>query len=410
MSKLTLRDIDVSGKRVFLRVDFNVPLDEKTGQVTDDNRIRATLPTIKYLIDHKARVILCSHLGRPDGKVVETLRMPPVGRSLSQILGQQVRVAHDCIGAEVEKMAESLPPGQVLLLENVRFYADEEKGSLAFAQALSRLADIYVDDAFGTAHRNHASMVGITRYLPAVAGLLLEKELETLGGLLDSPTHPFCSLVGGAKVSDKVSMLENIMGKVDFLLIGGGMAATFLKANDYEVGSSLIETDRLGTAKALMEKAARNGVRLLLPADVIVADEINAKAKGEVVPVDKIALGKRIVDIGPQTIQNFGVVLRRCKTIFWNGPMGIYEIPQFAKGTQAMAELLAGLNASTVIGGGSTAELVTSMGLESKMTFVSTGGGASLSFLGGQKLPGVEALLDKNSEAAAKLKGVVPPA
>ncbi|MBM2825766.1 MAG: pgk [Dehalococcoidales bacterium] len=409
MSKLTVRDIDVSGKRVLLRVDFNVPIDEKTGQIMDDNRIRATLPTIKYLIDREARVILCSHLGRPDGKVVETLRMTAVGQSLSQILGQQVRVAHDCIGDEVEKMTESLPRGQVLLLENVRFYADEEKGSPAFAQALARLADIYVDDAFGTAHRNHASMVGVTKYLPAVAGLLLEKELETLGGLLENPIHPFSSLVGGAKVSDKVSMLEKIMAKVDFLLIGGGMAATFLKANACEVGLSLIEADRLGTAKALMDKAARNGVRLLLPVDVVVADEISAKAKGEVVPIDKISPGKRIVDIGPQTIQNFGVVLRRCKTIFWNGPMGVYEIPQFAGGTEAMAKIIAGLNASTIIGGGSTAELVTSMGLESKMTFVSTGGGASLSFLGGQKLPGVEALLDKNSEAAAKLKGAAPP-
>lgn len=408
MSKLTLRDIDVSGQRVLLRVDFNVPLDERTGEVTDDNRIRATLPTIKYLIDHEARVILCSHLGRPDGKVVAKLRMTVVGQRLSQILGQKVRVAHDCIGAEVEKMTESLPPGQVLLLENVRFYADEEKGSPAFAQALSRLADIYVNDAFGTAHRSHASMVGITKYLPAVAGLLLEKELETLGGLLENPTHPFGILVGGAKVSDKVSLLENIMAKVDFLLIGGGMAATFLEAKGYEVGLSLIEADRLETAKALMAKAARNGVRLLLPVDVVVTDEISAQAKGEVVSIDKISSGKRIVDIGQQTIQNFGAVLPRCQTIFWNGPMGIYEIPQFAKGTEAMAKLIAGLNAATIIGGGSTAELVTSMGLESKMTFVSTGGGASLSFLGGQKLPGVEALLDKQSEAASKLKALKP--
>jgi phosphoglycerate kinase len=404
MNKLTLKDIDVSAKRVLVRVDFNVPLDEKTGAIMDDSRIQATVPTIKYLIDRGARVILCSHLSRPDGKVVEEMRLGNIARRLSQILGQEVLIARDCIGPEVEQQAKNLRNGQVLMLENLRFHIEEEKNSDSFAQALSRLADIYVDDAFGTAHRAHASISGVAKYLPAVAGLLMEKELESLGGILDNPVHPFAALVGGAKVSDKVGMLRNIMGKVDFLLVGGGMAATFLKAKSYEVGLSLVENDRLDTTKMLMEMAVSNKVNLLLPVDVVVADEINDKAKGEVVAIEKITPRKRIVDIGPQTIKNFEEALRKCKTVFWNGPMGIYEITQFARGTDAMAKLLANLKAATIIGGGSTAELVISMGLESKMTFVSTGGGASLSFLGGQKLPGVEALLDKDSPAAAKLK------
>ncbi len=406
MNKLTLRDIDVSGKRVLVRVDFNVPIDEKTGVITDDIRIRATLPTIKYLIEHNAKVIICSHLGRPEGKVVETLRMSGVAKILSRMLGQPVASAKDCVGPEVEKLAANLQNSQVLLLENLRFHIEEEKNVPAFAQALARLADVYVDDAFGTAHRNHASIAGVAKYLPAAAGLLLEKELASLGGLLDNPAHPFAALTGGAKISDKVEMLRNIMSKVDMVLIGGGMAATFLKAKSYEIGSSLIENDRLETAKALLDMAAGKKVHLLLPVDVVVTEEINAAAKGEVVPIEKIPTRKKIVDIGPQTIKNFEQALKGCKTVFWNGPMGIYETPQFARGTEAMAKLLAGLKAATIIGGGSTAELVGSMGLESKMTLVSTGGGASLSFLGGQKLPGVEALLDSDSPAAAKLKAI----
>jgi len=276
--------------------------------------------------------------------------------------------------------------------------------SPVFARALARLADIYVNDAFGASHRSHASIVRVTEYLPSVAGLLLEKELKTLGGILENPAHPFGGLVGGAKISDKVGMLEIIIGKVDFLLIGGGMAATFLKAKSYEIGLSLIEADRLETAARLMEKAVRNGVRLLLPVDVVATDEISDVAKGKVISIENIPTRERIVDIGPQTIKNFSEELRRCKTVFWNGPMGIYEIPQFAEGTRAMAKLLASLNATTIIGGGSTAEIVTDLGLVDKMTFVSTGGGASLELLGGQKLPGVEALLDKESLAASKLK------
>ena len=398
MNKLTLRDIGVRDKRVLVRVDFNVPLDEKTGAITDDNRIQATLPTIKYLIHRKARVILISHLGRPGGRVVDKLRLTVIAQRLSQILGKQVGVAVNCIGPEVEKSVARLRDGDVLLLENLRFHSDEEIGSDSFAQALARLGDIFVNDAFGTSHRAHASIVGIANYLPSVAGLLLEKEIKTLGGILENPVHPFVSLLGGAKVSDKVGMLENIMGKVDSLLIGGGMAATFLKAKSYEVGQSLVETDSLDTAVGLIEKAAKNGVRLLLPVDAVVADELSAEAKVETVSIENIPKDKQIVDIGPQTIRDFSQKLQGCKTVFWNGPVGIYEIPRFAGGTKNMAGLLANLKATTVIGGGSTAEIVIGMGLAKKMSFVSTGGGASLRFLGGETLPGVEALLNKGAK------------
>ncbi len=400
MDKMSVRDIEVTGKRVLVRVDFNVPLDGKTGAITDDSRIRASVPTIKYLIKRRAKVILISHLGRPDGKVVNELRMAPIAQRLSQILGQQVGVATDCIGPEVEKSVASLKSGDVILLQNLRFHPDEETGRASFAQALARLGDIFVNDAFGTSHRAHASVAGIAHYLPAVAGFLLEKEVDTLGGILRNPAHPFTSLLGGAKVSDKVGMLENIMGKVDCLLIGGGMAATFLKAKSYEIGLSLVEVDRLDTAAKLIETAAKNSIRLLLPLDVVVASELKAEAKTEVVSVRKIPKDKRIVDIGPKTIESFSRELRGSKTVFWNGPVGVHEIPKFAEGTKAMARLLAELKAATVIGGGSPAEVVSDMGLEGKMTFVSTGGGASLEFLGGKKLPGVEALLDKG----AKLK------
>ncbi|MFC2021314.1 phosphoglycerate kinase [Chloroflexota bacterium] len=402
MDRLTIRDINVSGKRVLVRVDFNVPLDEKTGTISDDSRIRAALPTIKYLIDRGARVILCSHLGRPDGKVIESLRLAVVARRLSQILDRQVIATRDCVGPEVEKVTENLKGGDILLLENLRFHSSEEANDADFARALANLADVYVNDAFGTAHRKHASIVGVTEYLPSLSGLLMEKELEYLGGILETPVHPLGGLVGGAKVSDKVKMLENIMDKIDFLLIGGGMAATFLKANSCEVGLSLIEEDRLETAADLMEKAANRGVRLLLPVDVIVTNEIGHEAKGEVVPVENILSHQRIVDIGQRTVMNYSEELKNCKTVFWNGPMGINEIPQFAQGTIAMAQLLANLGATTIIGGGSTSDVVTNMGLAEKMTFVSTGGGASLRLLGGQKLPGVEALLGKNSVTATK--------
>lgn len=396
MNKQTVRDIDVSGKRVLVRVDFNVNLDEKTGNITDDSRIRAALPTINYLTERGARVILCSHLGRPKGKVVESLRLSVVAERLSQLVNKPVITTADCIGSEAEEAVESLDSGGILLLENLRFHPEEEENEPGFARALAGLAEIYVDDAFGTAHRAHASTVGVTKYLPSVAGLLMEKELEHLGGILESPAHPFGALVGGAKVSDKVEMLDNIMGRVDFILVGGGMAATFLKAKSYEVGRSLIEEDRIETATGLMKKAERAGVHLLLPEDVVVAGEISAGADSETVTVKAIAPQQRIVDIGQRTIESFTRELKNASTVFWNGPMGVYEIPRFAAGTAALAGLLSGLNAVTIVGGGSTAEVVTNLGLTDKMTFITTGGGASLRFLGGKKLPGVEALLDKD--------------
>lgn len=402
MDKASVKDIEVSGKRVFVRVDFNVPLDEKTGKITDDSRIRAALPTISYLVEHGARVILASHLGRPDGKVVESMRMTPVARRLSELLGRTVRTAPDCIGPEAERIASALRDGDVLLLENLRFHAEEEKNDPTFAAALARLADIYVDDAFGTAHRKHASITGIAAHLPAVAGFLMEKELRMLGGILDNPLHPFGALLGGAKVSDKVGLLNNIMGKVDRVLIGGGMAATFFKARGLEIGQSLLEIDRVETARKIMEETERRNIRLVLPPDVVVAEKVAGDAEAQVVPSDRIPKNMRIVDIGPQSLRAFEEQLRGCKTVFWNGPMGIYEIPKFGEGTKAVARTLASLNAQTVIGGGSTADVITELGLESKMTFVSTGGGASLSFLSGEKLPGVEVLKDRSALAGKK--------
>jgi phosphoglycerate kinase len=397
LSKLTVKDVEVNGKRVLVRVDFNVPLDEASGAIIDDSRIRAALPTIRYLTERRARVILCSHLGRPKGRVVEKLRLTPVAQRLSQILKQPVKTSRDCIGPDAEAAAAELKDGDILLLENVRFHPEEEENGAEFARALASLADIYVNDAFGTAHRAHASVVGITRYLPAVAGLLLEKEIINLGGILENPARPFAALLGGAKVSDKVSMIENIMDRVDYILIGGGMAATFLKAKSYEVGKSLIEVDKVATALSLMEEAAQRGVNLMLPVDVVIAGELSPQVKGETVTIESIPEDKRIVDIGPETTQSFRESLLKCQTVFWNGPMGIYELPQFAEGTKALARVLAKLEATTVIGGGSTADAVAEMGLTDSMSFVSTGGGASLEFLSGQALPGIEALPDKES-------------
>ncbi len=395
MEKKSVRDVDVKGKRVLVRVDFNVPFDEKTGQITDASRIKASLPTIQYLVDHQAKVILCSHLGRPDGKPVSKFSLKQIVPEASGIIGKPVGFASDCIGPEAERAVKAMKNGDILLLENVRFHMEEEKNDPEFARALSRLADIFVQDAFGTAHRKHASIVGITRYMPAVAGLLLEKEIITLGGLITNPDHPFGALLGGAKVSDKIGLMENILDKVDVLLVGGGMAATFLKARGYEIGQSLFEEDRVETTRALVSKAAARNTRLVLPADVVVTNEASEKGSRQVVPVDKIPKDQKLVDIGPKTIETFRIELEKCRTVFWNGPMGIYEIAQFAQGTETMVKLLAGLKASTIIGGGSTAEIVTNMGMAGKMTFVSTGGGASMSFLSGEKLPGVEGLLNK---------------
>ena len=397
MNKLTIRDVEVTGKRILVRVDFNVPLDYNTGEITDNGRIKATLPTIDYLIENGARVILCSHLGRPGGKVLNELSLAVVARRLSKILRQTVEITDDCIGPEVEEKVASLKNGDVLLLENLRFHDEEEKGDPSFARALARLGDIFVNDAFGTSHRSHASIVGITRYLLSVSGLLLEKEINALGSVLENPLHPFAVLLGGAKVSDKVGMLDNIMGKVDSIIIGGGMAATFLKAKSYDVGLSLLD-DSVDTAADLIEKASNNGVRLVLPDDVLIAGKISNRAWVKNVSIEDIPRNKRIVDIGALTISNFTKELEKCRTVFWNGPMGIYEIARFSEGTRAMANIIANLNATTIIGGGSTSEIVTEMKLAEKMTFVSTGGGASLRFLSGETLPGVEVLLDKKAE------------
>jgi len=395
MPKKTVRDVEVEGKRIFLRVDFNVPLDVNTGVISDDSRIQASLPTIKYLVDYKAKIILCSHLGRPKGKVVEELRMAPVAQRLSRLTGLWVSTARDCVGQEVESKVQTLKEGDLLFLENVRFHPEEETNDPNFAQELAKLADIYVDDAFGTAHRAHASTVGIAKHLPSVAGFLMEKELKIMGDLLHNPEHPFACLIGGAKVSDKMGLLQNMLRKVDMLLVGGGMVATFLKAQGYEVGHSLIEEDKLGLARDLLQEAEEWKVPLLLPIDVVVAEEIKAEASTKVVPTIDIAPSSYIVDIGPQSIELFYNELGKCRAVMWNGPMGIYEIPQFAQGTRSLADFLSTLNATTVIGGGSSAEVVQEMGLSNKMTHVSTGGGASLRFLEGAVLPGVAVLLDK---------------
>ena len=395
MAKMTVRDIDVTGKRVLVRVDFNVPFDAKTGQITDDSRIQASLPTIHYLIEHKAKIILMSHLGRPDGKVVESMRLAPVARRLQEILNTPVQTAVDCVGAAVEKQAAELKAEQILLLENLRFHPEEEEGDANFAQALSKLGDIYVNDAFGTSHRTHASISGITKYLPAVAGFLLEKEITYLGHAIENPIRPFAALIGGAKISDKVKMLERISQKVDYMLIGGGMAGTFLKAQGKEIGKSLLESDRIETARSLVKNTSATRYQLLLPTDFVVADAINGK-QVSTVPLDKIPKDKMIVDIGEESASKFAEILKKCHTVFWNGPMGVYE-NGFSSGTQAMALTLANLKATTIIGGGSTAEYVASVKLTDKMTFVSTGGGASLSFVSGEKLPGVESLMDKKN-------------
>ena len=393
MEKKTVRDIGVAGKKVLARVDFNVPLDESSGHITDDSRIKAAVPTIDYLLDHDARIILCSHMGRPKGKAVPGLSLRGVAERLSSILRQSVDFAPDCIGADVEARVAELKDGEILVLENLRFHSEEEKNDPAFAQALARLGDIYVDDAFGTAHRAHASIVGITKFLPSVAGLLLEKESNSLGKVLLDPVRPFGLLLGGAKVSDKVALIENILPRVNYIMIGGGMAATFLKAKGYEVGQSLLD-GAIETASYLIDKAEKNGVKLYLPEDAVIAD-VGTDDNWETVSVKNVPANKRIVDIGALTISHFTRILERCKTVFWNGPMGVYEVPQFAEGTRALARIISSINATTIIGGGSTAEIVTGMNLNGRMTFVSTGGGAALKFLSGETLPGVEVLLDK---------------
>ena len=394
MKKQTLKEREVAGKRVLVRVDFNVPLDKASGKVNSDQRLLAALPTINYLIEHRARIILCSHLGRPGGKVVEELRLAPVAQRLSELLGRRVIYVRDPIGPEVEREVAKLGEGDVLLLENLRFHPGEENNDPEFARALANLAEIFVNDALSVSHRAHASTVGVTHYLPAVAGFLMEKELDYLGRVLTIPARPFAVLIGGAKVADKIGLLERISQKADALLIGGGMANTFLKAQGWEVGSSRVEEDKLDFARHLLQEVSSSDGQLLLPSDAVVARGLDS---GEVrtVRVGEVPPGWQILDIGPQTVQQFARELKRCKLILWNGPMGVFERPPFARGTWALAETLAGLEATTIVCGGDSAAALEKLGLTSQISFVSMGGGASLRFLEGATLPGVAALLDR---------------
>lgn len=395
MKKKTIRDIELKDRKVLVRVDFNVPLDIQTHEISDDSRIKAAIPTIQYLIDRRCKVILCSHFGRPKGKVVEDMRLVPVAKHLSGLLKLPVASANDCIGSEVEKAVSILEPGDVLMLENLRFHPEEEQNDPDFAKALARLADVYVNDAFGTAHRAHASTAGVANYLPAVAGFLMEKEIDFLGKALTDPIHPFAAITGGAKVSDKLALLENILDKVDYLIIGGGMCCTFLKSQGYGVGQSSVEEDKLDFVKELTGKAAGAGVQLLLPVDVVVADSFAGDVPFKTVNIAEIPDISYVMDIGPYTIKAFTDELKKCNTVVWNGPMGVFEYAAFRDGTKAIAQQLAQLDATTVLGGGSTAEAVEEFGLVDRMSHVSTGGGASLEFLEGKTLPGVAVLQDK---------------
>jgi len=393
MRKKTIRDVDVQGKRVFVRVDFNVPLDD--GRIADDRRIREALPTITLLREHRARTILASHLGRPQGKVDDTLRLDPVAKRLGELLGAEVRKLQDCIGPEVEAAVAAMKDGDVVLLENLRFHKGEEANDLEFAAALARLADLYVNDAFGTAHRAHASTVGIAKLLPAVAGLLLEKELNYLSSALENPNRPFVAVLGGKKVSDKIGVIRNLLTKSDALLIGGAMSYTFLKAKGFEVGKSLCEDDKLDLARSLMTDAGKRRLAFYLPEDVVVADRFAEDAAHKTVPAEAIPKDWMGMDIGSHTAATYVKVIRDAMTVMWNGPMGVFEMPPFARGTRAVAEAMAQSKGVTIVGGGDSAAAVEQEGLANQMTHVSTGGGASLEFLEGKELPGVAVLADR---------------
>ncbi len=394
MQKQTIRDVDWNGKRALVRVDFNVPLDEHQ-QITDDTRIRAALPTIQHLIDNAASVVLMSHLGRPKKKVVDTLRLDPVAHRLSELLGRDVKKVNEIVGPAVNQAVQALQPGDVLLLENTRFDPREEANDQELAQELAKLGDVYVNDAFGAAHRAHASTEGVARYIPAVAGFLMEKEIEYIGGAVENPEKPFVTVIGGAKISDKIGVIENLLGKVDALLIGGGMANTFLLAQSHSVGDSLVEQNSVATAKDLIGKAEQRGVNLMLPSDAVIADAFDNAANTQTVSVDAVPDGWRILDIGPETVQQYSDVVKNAKTVIWNGPMGVFEMPKFAEGTRAIAQALADSSAASIIGGGDSVAAVEQMGLADKMSHISTGGGASLELLEGKELPGVAALNDK---------------
>ncbi|MBT9154650.1 MAG: Phosphoglycerate kinase [Firmicutes bacterium] len=395
MEKLTLKDIDVNNKRVFVRVDFNVPLDD-SGAITDDTRIRAALPTLRYLREHAAKVVLASHLGRPKGGFEARYSVAPAARRLSELLETEVPTLSDCIGPEVEAKVAALKPGEIVMLENLRFHAAEEKNSPEFAEALARLADVYVNDAFGATHRAHASVSGVPALIqPAAAGFLMSKELDFLGGALESPRRPFVAILGGKKVSDKIKVVETLLTRVDSLIIGGGMANTFLKACGVDVGKSLYEPSQVELAAELLDLAERSKVAVHLPIDVVVATDINAE-EGEIVGLDAIPVDGAIVDIGPATGDLFASVIAAARLVLWNGPMGVFENPVFAVGTFGVAEALAASQAVTIVGGGDSAAAVEQSGLASRMTHISTGGGASLEFFEGKVLPGVAALTDRH--------------
>lgn len=394
MQKKTLKDVNVAGKKVFVRVDYNVPMD-KSGNITNDTRIRATLPTLQYLLDNNAAVILASHLGRPKGAVVPEYSLAPVAKRLAELIGRNVAFAPDCIGAAVAGMAKNLQPGEILLLENLRYHKQEEKNDPDFSRQLSELADIAVNDAFGVSHRAHASVEGITKYLPAVAGFLMEKEIEFLGGALANPVRPFAAIIGGAKVSDKIGVIDNLLDKVDTLIIGGGMANTFLAAQGFNTGKSLVESDKIELAKELIVRAKQRGVNLLLPSDVVIADQFAADAAHKAVDADKIAGGWMALDIGPKTAATYAQALAAMKTIVWNGPMGVFEMDAFAKGTETVAKAVAQSGAVSIVGGGDSIAALEKVGLSAKISHISTGGGASLEFLEGKVLPGIAALADK---------------
>ena len=390
MNKKTVKDIDLKSKRVLMRVDFNVPMEG--GKVTDDKRIKASLPTIQYVLEQGASLILMSHLGRPKGGPTPEFSLKAAAEVLASHLGRPVQMAPDCVGLEVEKMAKALIPGEVLMLENTRFHAGEEKNDLELARQMADLADVYVNDAFGSAHRAHSSTEGVARFLPAVSGFLMEQELEYLGRATSSPEHPYIAILGGAKISDKIMVVENLLAKCDKLIIGGGMANTFLAAKGLDMRDSLVETASVDTAKAIL---AKHSDKIVLPFDAVIADKFEAEANAQVVDVDKIPAGWRMMDVGPKTLAAYKTALQGAKLIVWNGPVGVFEMPKFAEGTFAIAKLLATCGGTTVIGGGDSASAVKKAGVAKQMTHVSTGGGASLEFLEGKELPGVAALNDK---------------
>jgi len=390
MNKKTVRDVELGGQRVLMRVDFNVPM--KDGAVTDDKRIRASLPTIQYVIEQGASLVLMSHLGRPEGEPDPAFSLGAAAQTLSSLLGRPVRMAPDCVGPEAEALAHALRPGEVLMLENVRFHPEETKNDPDFARQLAALGTVYVNDAFGSAHRAHASTEGVAHHLPAVSGFLMEKELEYLGRAISNPERPYVAILGGAKISDKIAVISSLLTRCDTLVIGGGMANTFLAAKGFDMANSLVERQVVDTARELL---AKGGDRLLLPLDLVVADRFDAGAERRVVDADKVPAGWRALDIGPRSVAAFAEVLRTAKLVVWNGPMGVFEMPRFAEGTFAIARLLADSGATTVIGGGDSASAVKKAGVAAKMSHVSTGGGASLELLEGRVLPGVAALLDR---------------